>query len=133
IERGRAANTLAAYGRDLAGYVEYLQARDIHDLSAVTPAMVSDFAQQLRTKDGSRRSAASVARTLSSVRGLHRFCLEEGHVETDATADTKPPKLALRLPKAIPLADVEALLEAAGGDDPVSLRDRALLEVLYAT
>src|SRR5690606_18805523 len=69
----------------------------------------------------------------SSVRGFHRFCLDEGYAVADAAAEQKPPKLALRLPKAIPLDQVEAMLAAAAGDDPVSLRDRALLELLYAT
>ncbi|MCW4384162.1 site-specific tyrosine recombinase XerD [Salinibacterium sp. SYSU T00001] len=131
IERGRAANTLAAYRCDLDAYAAFLSEREIVDLEAVSAADVSAFSQHL--SEGEQRSPASVARSLSSVRGLHRFCAEEGHVTADVAALTKPPKLGLRLPKAIPLSQVEALLAAAGGDDPVSLRDRALLELLYAT
>lgn len=131
IERGRAANTLAAYGRDLGRYLEHLEGRGIRDLSEVGGSDVAAFAHTLSTGEG--KSSASIARTLSSVRGFHRFCAEEGYADVDVAADQKPPKLALRLPKAIPLAQVEAILAAAGGDDPVALRDRALLEVLYAT
>jgi integrase/recombinase XerD len=133
IERGRAANTISAYRRDLALYATFLESRGTTDLATVSNTDVSAFTQSLASGDGGGRSASSVARIHSSVRGLHRFCLEEGHLPTDVAAETKPPKLALRLPKAMPLASVEALLAAAGGDDPVSLRDRALLELLYAT
>ncbi|WP_403025650.1 site-specific tyrosine recombinase XerD [Salinibacterium sp. GXW1014] len=131
IERGRAANTLAAYGRDLGRYLEFLEARGIRSADAVTGTDVAAFTQELAAGEG--KSASSVARVLSSVRGFHRFCLDEGYAVADAAAEHKPPKLALRLPKAIGLDQVEAILAAASGDDPVALRDRALLELLYAT
>lgn len=131
IERGRAANTLAAYRRDLAAYLAYLGRCGIHDLDLVSATQVSQFG--LEPGAQGQRSAASVARALSSVRGFHRFCLDEGYTTADVSAETKPPKLPLRLPKAIGIEQVEALLEASGGDDPLALRDRALLELLYAT
>jgi len=77
--------------------------------------------------------AASAARMLSSVRGWHRFLLEEGILQRDVASEQKPPKQPKRLPKAISIKQVEALLEACAGDDPAMLRDRALLELLYAT
>ncbi|PWB96411.1 site-specific tyrosine recombinase XerD [Homoserinimonas hongtaonis] len=132
IERGRAENTLAAYRRDLTAYLAYLDRCDIRSLDLVAATHVSRFGLEPGAQGG-QRSAASVARALSSVRGFHRFCLDEGYVAEDVSADTKPPKLPLRLPKAIALDRVEALLEAASGDDPLALRDRALLELLYAT
>jgi integrase/recombinase XerD len=70
---------------------------------------------------------------LSSVRGWHRFLAEEGLVDRDVAAAQRPPKHPKRLPKAITIDEVERLLEACGGDDPLALRDRALLELLYAT
>jgi integrase/recombinase XerD len=70
---------------------------------------------------------------LSSVRGFHRYLLDEGQVETDASAATTPPKLASRLPKAITIEQMASVLEAAKGDSPQQLRDSALLELLYAT
>ncbi|WP_336652184.1 MULTISPECIES: site-specific tyrosine recombinase XerD [unclassified Leucobacter] len=82
---------------------------------------------------------ASITRRLSTVRGMHRFLFEEGLLESHAGSGVRTPKRALRLPKALPVADVEALLAAAGGgedaaaDAPVALRDRALLELLYAS
>ena len=70
---------------------------------------------------------------LSSVRGWHRFLAEEGLVVRDVAAAQRPPRQVKRLPKAISIDEVERLLEACGGDDPIALRDRALLEMLYAT
>jgi integrase/recombinase XerD len=78
-------------------------------------------------------SAASIARMLSTVRGLHRFLLDESAVAHDATRDVRPPKLPSRLPKALTLAQVEALLHATDGEEVAQIRDKALLELLYAT
>ncbi|WP_336660848.1 site-specific tyrosine recombinase XerD [Leucobacter sp. USHLN153] len=78
-------------------------------------------------------AAASITRRLSSVRSMHRFLFEEGVLEEHAGRGVRTPKRAQRLPKALPFEEVEALLDAAGGDDPVALRDRALLELLYAS
>src|SRR5204862_6561565 len=78
--------------------------------------------------------AASAARTVVAVRGFHKFAVADGLAVADPAAAVKPPSPAKRLPKALPLADVEAILEAAGAPGtPLALRDRALLEVLYGT
>jgi integrase/recombinase XerD len=70
---------------------------------------------------------------LSTVRGFHRFLLEEGIVEADVATDVRPPKLSMRLPKAISIEQMASVLAATDGDDMTSLRDKALLELLYAT
>lgn len=132
IERGLSANTLQAYRRDLEAYLGVLAARGIHSADSVTTADVEAFAHELRTRE-QPLAASSVGRMLSSVRGFHRFLLVEGIVETDPATDTTPPKLGMRLPKALSIEQVTALLEATAGDDVVALRDRALLELLYAT
>jgi integrase/recombinase XerD len=132
IERGLSANTVAAYRRDLTAYLASLAARDIARPAEITPGDVSGFARELRTRE-SPLTASSTARMLSSVRGFHRYLLDEGQVETDAAADTTPPKLASRLPKAITIEQMAAVLAAAQGDTPQALRDTALLELLYAT
>lgn len=140
IERGMAKNTLAAYSRDLRRYEEYLLVLGVTEPSEVTKQQVSAFGEQLVTKFGLK--ATSVARVLSGVRGLHRFWLMEQVTLNDVSATIKPPNPAKRLPKAISLGDVEKLLAAAGpepGDevalalDSIKVRDRALLELLYAT
>jgi integrase/recombinase XerD len=140
IERGMAKNTLAAYSRDLRRYQEYLADLGVTEPSEVTKLQVAAFGEQLVTKFGLK--ATSVARVLSGVRGLHRFWLMEQVTLNDVSATIKPPNPAKRLPKAISLGEVEKLLAAAGPEptddaaialDPIRVRDRALLELLYAT
>jgi integrase/recombinase XerD len=133
IERGLSANTAAAYRRDLAAYVAYLAREGIAEPGEVTAAHVSGFSRHLATREEHPLSASSIARMLSTVRGLHRFLLEEQQVGDDVARDTKPPKLGTRLPKALSVDQVSALLAATDGDEPVALRDKALLELLYAT
>ncbi|MDF1479025.1 site-specific tyrosine recombinase XerD [Leifsonia sp. H3M29-4] len=132
IERGLSANTVQAYRRDLEAYLEWLTQRSVSAPEAITAAEVTGFAAQLRTREVPL-AASSVARMLSSVRGWHRFLAEEGIVEVDVAADAKPPKLPMRLPKAISIEQMAAVLAATDGDDVVALRDKALLELLYAT
>ena len=133
IERGLSANTVSAYRRDLVVYRGWLAEREIVDAAQVTAADTSEFARYLSTREESPLTAASMARMLSTVRNLHRFLLEEQAVDEDVTRDLKPPKLGSRLPKAITIEQVTALLDATDGDDIQSLRDKALLELLYAT
>jgi len=133
IERGLSKNTIAAYTRDLAAYADFLETVDVASPEFVTKAHVSDFAQHLRTREEGALVASSLARMLSSVRGFHKFLLGEGLVEVDATSETTPPKLGTRLPKAISIEQMGALLAATDGDEPQQLRDKALLELLYAT
>jgi integrase/recombinase XerD len=133
IERGLSQNTVAAYRRDLGQYLALLAGRGIDTPDAIAQADVSAFSVELRTRQEGALTASSTARMLSSVRSFHRFLLDEGLVAVDVAVDTKPPKLASRLPKAITVGQMESVLNAAGGDDTQSLRDRALLELLYAT
>jgi integrase/recombinase XerD len=133
IERGLSDNTLAAYRRDLAAYLDFLDSLEINTPAAITAAVVSSYSQHLGTRAEGALAASSKARMLSSVRSLHRFLLDEGDVESDVAAETKPPKLPSRLPKAITIEQMSAVLAATDGDDLQLLRDKALLELLYAT
>jgi integrase/recombinase XerD len=131
-----ADNTLKSYRRDLRRYAEYLDGQGIDDLDAVTEPTVTGFLMALREGDGDHPplSAASAGRTVVAVRGFHRFAVKDGLARIDPSVGVRPPSPAKRLPKALPLADVEAILEAAGAPGTVlALRDRALLEVLYGT
>lgn len=139
IERGLSEHTVAAYRRDLAAYRGWLADHGVDDTDAVTTALVAAFAAD-RASAQPPPAATSLARLQSSVRGLHRFLVREGLVEVDPTERLRPPKAPQRLPKALSIEQIEALLDAAGpapGDvvdtDVVRLRDRALLELLYAT
>ncbi|MGE2735022.1 site-specific tyrosine recombinase XerD [Mycolicibacterium vaccae] len=141
IERGVAANTLSSYRRDLRRYAEHLTARGIDDLAVVAEDDVSDFLVALRQGDPDNGvvplSAVSAARALIAVRGLHRFAAAEGIATLDVARDVKPPTPSRRLPKSLSIDEVLALLDAAGGDSesdsPLTLRNRALLELLYST
>lgn len=136
VERGASPNTLSSYRRDLGRYTAYLHGRGVTEPSAVTEAHVTDFLAHLREGDADHAplAASSAARTLVAVRGFHRFLALEGDVPADPAAAVSPPKAPSRLPKAISIDEVERLLAAASvGDTPVSLRDRALLEVLYGS
>ena len=129
VERGRSANTLAAYRRDLAAYVVWLDA-DGHGLEDVSEPDVERYVAQLRSEG---RAPASVARALVSVRTLHRFLADEGRLAGDPAAFVAPPKVPQGLPKPLTEDEVRALLGAVVGNEPAVRRDRALLELLYGT
>lgn len=133
-ERGLSANTVAAYRRDLSRYAGFLASRGIDDLSEVTPVEVSEFASSLVTGDTGHTPLAksSAARATVAVRSLHRFALLEGRAGHDPSAGVSPIRLGTRLPKALSVAEVTALLEAPD-DSPEGLRDACLLELLYGT
>jgi integrase/recombinase XerD len=136
VERGLAANTLTSYRRDLRRYQAYLDELGIDSLDAVTEDTVTSFLVRLREGDAEHPalSSTSAARTVVAVRGFHKFAVRDGLATTDPAASVKPPSPAKRLPKALPLSDVEAILESAGAaGTTLALRDRALLEVLYGT
>ncbi|WP_375003439.1 site-specific tyrosine recombinase XerD [Aeromicrobium sp. CTD01-1L150] len=136
VERGLSTNTMGSYRRDLRRYVAFLLARGTDTVAAVQEADVLAFLAALRTGDEDHQALgpASSARAVVAVRGFHRFCLREQIVDTDVSAAVKPPRPAARLPKALPLHQVESILEAASAPGTVlASRDRALLEVLYGT
>ena len=127
LERGRSQNTIAAYSRDLQAYVQYL-----HSLGVDTPSAIS--ASQARSYVESLEGAATtLARKVSSIKNFHRYLLEEKILVDDVTVGISPPALPARLPKALSVSEVQTLLDSTVGDDPPALRDRALLEFLYAT
>lgn len=130
-------HTVAAYRRDLTRYRQFCSARGRDDPAAVQRTDVEDFLVALSGGDGpgwTPLAASSVARVLAAVRAWHKFCLLEGLSPTDPAADVPTPSLPRRLPKALPLAQVEELLAAAAASPPpLGLRNAALLELLYAT
>ncbi|HLK76463.1 MAG TPA: site-specific tyrosine recombinase XerD [Streptosporangiaceae bacterium] len=141
VERGLAANTIESYQRDLRRYSAALAGRGKGRLGDVTPADVAEFLAALCEGDTEHEALAvsSAARAVIAVRGLHAFAAAQGLAETDPARDVQPPTPPRRLPKAITLPEVERLLAASGpgpddpSADPRMLRDRALLEFLYAT
>jgi integrase/recombinase XerD len=136
VERGLAANTLTAYRRDLRRYLRFLEEREVADVDRIDEQTVSAFLMGLREGDDDHPplSATSAGRTVVAVRGFHKFCVADGLATADPASGIRPPAPARRLPKALPLTDVESILDAAGAaGTSLALRDRALLEVLYGT
>ena len=136
VERGLADNTLKSYRRDLRRYLGHLGALGVEQVDDVTEAAVAGFLMALREGDEEHPplSAGSAARTVVAVRGFHKFAVREGLTAKDPAAAVRPPASAKRLPKSLPLSDIEAILEAAGAPGTaLALRDRALLEVIYAS
>jgi integrase/recombinase XerD len=133
VERGLSRNTLISYRRDLKRYLAELTGRGVRRLPDASEADVSAFLAALRRGDGEHPplSAASAARAVVAVRGLHKFAAREGIVSSDAAAAVRPPTPARRLPKALAVDEVAQILAAAGDESPRGLRDRALLELLY--
>ena len=136
VERGLADNTLKSYRRDLRRYAGFLLGNGLTELDQVTEATVTEFLMALREGDPDHPplSASSAGRTVVAVRGFHKFAVRDGLAPTDPSVGVHPPTPAKRLPKALSLGDVEAILAAAGdAGTTLSFRDRALLEVLYGT
>jgi len=139
-ERGRAANTIAAYRRDLATYETFLAARGV-PFDEVKRSLIEEYVAHLRTENlesdpelaPRRRRPTSVARGLAAVRGVHRFRVDEMDATDDPTADVGAPKVPQGVPKALSESDIEKLLAAVTGDDAIARRDRAILELLYGT
>jgi integrase/recombinase XerD len=127
VEKGRSANTLAAYRRDLRRYRRFLRHRG-HDVMSAGDGDVVAFVHQLRTEG---LAPATVARMAVSVRGLHRFLVAEDYQPQDPAADVETPRVPRGLPKALTEAEITRLLDAVVGQEPVARRDRAILEVLY--
>ena len=139
VERGLAQSTVGAYASDLRRYLDWLEARGVHGPAAVTRQDVEDYVADL---DGAGESGRSKARRLASIHAFHRFALAQQAVASDVAATVKAPKGAGTLPDVLTVDEVARLLEAvpqpggagvAGVEDAVLVRDRALLELMYAT
>jgi integrase/recombinase XerD len=128
-ERGRSANTLSAYRRDIQGYWSWLQKRGA-TLETVDRVMLDVFVAERRAAGG---APSSVARQVAAIRMLHRFLAEEGTRRDDPSVDVEGIRVPAGIPHPLSEDEVKALLAAPSTNDPVGLRDQALLEFLYAT
>jgi len=131
LEDGLARNTIESYRRDLAQLAAWLAPRHVALVAAGEGDLHAYFAS--RHQAGARHRASSDARMLSTLKRFYGYCLRERRVRTDPTLKLDPPKRAPRFPKTLSEADVEALLAAPEVETPLGLRDRAMLEVLYAS
>ena len=129
VERGLAQNTLVAYGHDLECYLAYLAQIKIDTFEKIKRKHILEYLAQKRKKG---LDAPSLARHLVSIKVLHRFLLRERVLQEDITSVLESPKLWKKLPHFLTQAEVEAILKAVSGQTAQALRDRALLELLYA-
>ena len=129
VEKGRSPRTIESYRLDLEAYEAGLANRGVSLLSA----SATDVDQHLSALRAAGRAPASIARARSSIRGLHRFLIDEGQQDVDPSRSAPAVRVPARIPKALPEDLVVGLIEGISGDDPLSLRDRAILELLYGT
>lgn len=130
VEKGLTRNTLEAYSRDIVRYLDYLERTRIADPCTITPLQVAGFIAALMEEGLAPRSRA---RTLSALRMFHKFLVREGYCATNPTAIIESPRMVRSLPKVLSAREVEALLAGPAGDEATEVRDRAMLELLYAT
>ncbi len=131
VERGLAENTIQSYERDLSQYETYLkQVEQITNINAIERQTILHFIYHLKEKG---RADTTIARMIASIRAFHQFAIREKLADKDPSVHIEIPKASKRLPNVLSLAEVEALLSAPSGNDDFSIRNRALLETLYAT
>lgn len=131
VERGLAHNTIQSYERDLNQYEQYIvHVENVRNINEIKRQTIVQFIYHLKERG---RAETTVARMIASIRAFHQFALREKLAETDPSVHLDIPKASKRLPKVLALSEVEALLESPVGNDPFSIRNRALLETLYAT
>jgi integrase/recombinase XerD len=130
VERGLANNTLDAYGRDLARYLDYLESQKIVALENISAAVVLRFLSHLKNAGLSPRSRA---RALAALRTFHKFLVREKITKDNPTDQVVSPKSLTALPHTLAPLDVESLLSCPKGESPLAWRDRAMLEIIYAT
>lgn len=130
VERGLSKNTVEAYGHDLNRFFHHLKSKGIDKIIDVDKFAVRVFLLGLKKQ---KLSAKTVARNLVVIRTLFRFLIQEGFLKVNPVEDFESPKLAKTLPEILTLKEVEQLLEQPDIQTPLGLRDRAMLEMLYAT
>ena len=130
VERGLAQNTLDSYQRDLNNYVEFLKRSSISDLNQTRRANIIAYLADLQRKG---RATSTISRNLASLRSFYGFLIRDGLIDNDPTTNLESPKIEKRLPKVLTVQEVESLLEGPDLGDVCGLRDKAMLELLYAT
>lgn len=130
VEKGLAVNSYVSYCHDLENYLEFLTSEGVTDGARVGDEKVGKFLRSLYERS---LSARSVARILSAIRGFHRYLIGENIAKADPTENIDAPKRIKHLPGVLSVAEVDAILQQPDVSTPLGLRDRAMLECLYAT
>ncbi len=129
-ERGLAQNTCESYAHDLREFIAYLQTRAIRSLDKVTPDLVSEYLSSLQ-KTG--RAASTVSRRLAAIRSFYRFLVERRLIPLNPTMGIASPRAVRRIPRMLGQEELAMLFKQPDLREPMGLRDRAMLEVLYFT
>lgn len=130
VERGLAQNTLDAYGRDLRAYARFLQQHGLTNFVDTEKEAVRAYLEQLHNLG---RASSTISRNLAAIKSFYHFLVGEDIIDKDPTEYLESPKVAKRLPRVLNLSEVEALLNQPDLEDAHSIRDKAMLEVIYAT
>lgn len=130
VERGLAENTLASYNSDLQQFLLYLEGAGVKSPRDVTRGLLVAYLVKMQ-QDG--RSPATISQHLAALKSFYHFLLRERLVESDPTTDLESPRQSKKLPQVLTVAEVERLLNQPRADTPAGLRDKAMLELLYAT
>ncbi|MGE5701056.1 MAG: site-specific tyrosine recombinase XerD [Clostridia bacterium] len=130
VEKGLAANTLESYQRDLFGYTDFLKSQGITRIEETNRSHIINYLVILQKKG---RATATLSRNMASIRAFYQFLVKDRHLENDPSIHMETPKIEKRLPKVMSLDEVERLLDGPQSNHPSGLRDKAMLELLYAT
>ncbi|WP_019122885.1 site-specific tyrosine recombinase XerD [Brevibacillus massiliensis] len=130
VEKGLAANTLESYQRDLVTYVSYLREQGVTRIEETTRGQIIGYLLMLQEKG---RATATLSRNLASIRAFYQFLVRDRYLDKDPSIHLETPKIEKRLPKVLAVDEVERLLEGPVTSRPAGLRDKAMLELLYAT
>jgi len=130
LESGSSPHTVDNYSRDVRRLAAYALSRGVATPGRVSPSLVREFIYHLKDLG---MAATSIRRQVSALHTYYRFLVEEGHVESDPSAQLETPKAWRKLPEVLTIAEVERLLAAPNPDEPMAWRDRSLLEIAYAT
>ncbi|MEG0254286.1 MAG: site-specific tyrosine recombinase XerD [Vagococcus sp.] len=130
IERGLSENTIKSYERDLKQYSLFLEENNVSSLDKIDRFLILDFLEKLRNED---KSSATIIRMVSTLRKYHQFLRQERFTDNDPMQHIDTPKKIQKLPKTLSVKEVEKIIESPDTSTILGIRDRAILEVMYAT
>ena len=130
VERGLAQNTLESYGRDLHQFENYLQNSNMGMLKDSNRTIIITYLGSLQSKG---RAVSTISRNLAAIKSFYQYLVRERYLENDPAAKLESPKIEKKLPKVLTISEVEELLKQPSSLLPTGLRDKAMLELLYAT
>lgn len=130
LEKNLSENTIFSYKHNLNKYINFLERKNIYHLHQIKEEIIRDFIKQLSNLHLSPRT---VSQNISSIKGFHKFLINDGYTKSDPSQDLTLPKLPKNLPEVLSYEEIEKIINSTDISQPVGIRDRAILETLYAT